>query len=80
VPIWIALVVLVLLLLLVVAGIGGTYYYLRSDQLRLAREVEAAKQEAKRKDLVAQEAIANAKAVTARNQQDQLCGRRREHA
>ena len=72
VPYWIALVVLALLLILVVAGIGGTYYYLRSDQLRLARETEAAQQEAKRKELVAQEAIANAQAVTARNQQDQL--------
>ena len=52
---WIALVVLGILLLLLVAGIGGTYYYLRSDQLRLQRDLEKAQAETVRAKLATEQ-------------------------
>ena len=51
VPMWIALVVLGILLLLLVAGIGGTYFYVSSDQRKLRDALNRAEAETARAKL-----------------------------
>ncbi len=69
---WIALVVLGILLVIVVAGIGGTYYYLNNEKLKLQREKENAEAEAGRAKLAEQQAGQKAAVALAKSQQDAL--------
>ena len=72
IPIWIALVVLGLLFVAVVVGIGGIWYYVRSDRLKTEREKQNAEADKTRFDLAAKQAARNTELALAKAHQEQL--------
>lgn len=72
VPLWLMLAGFLALGLAGATALVGTIYYIKSDRLKLVRELEAATNAAQRHEIEAKQAAEQAKLVRARNGQEQV--------
>ncbi len=71
-PLWTLLVGLLIVAAIGIASLGGVLYFMRSDKVRMERELQAVKDKQAAAELAATKAADDAKLALARNRQDQV--------
>lgn len=77
IPMWTALVVLFILLVIVVSAIGGVWYYIHNDKLKLERQLAQAEAATLRAELAAKQASQNSGLALAKTHQEEILGEAR---